>query len=210
MVRFVTEFGAQAVPESDAFLEPERWPDLDWERLEAHHCLQRAFLDRRVPEADHATFASWREATQAYQATVIRHHVEELRRLKYRPTGGFRPVPASPTPSPGSPGRCWTTSGSPRPGYEALREACRPVIVVADRLPAAVRPGDGLDLDVHVVSDLRVPLVRAAVSAELTWPGGGHQAWHWGGEVTADACVRIGRVEAEVPDPPARWSWTSP
>ena len=73
------------------------------------------------------------------------------------------------------------------------------MIVVADRLPAEVRPGDPLALDVHVVSDLRIPLVRAAVSAELTWPGG-HQAWHWEGEVTADSCVRIGRVEAEVPD----------
>ena len=31
----------------------------------------------------------WRDATQAYQAEVIRSHVEALRRLKYRPTGGF-------------------------------------------------------------------------------------------------------------------------
>jgi hypothetical protein len=87
----------------------------------------------------------------------------------------------------------------PKAGYEALVEACRPVIVVADRLPGAVRPGAALELDVHVVSDLRIPLVRAAVSAELTWPGG-HRAWHWGGEVTADSCLRIGRVEAVVPD----------
>ena len=33
MVRFVSEFGAQAVPETADFCEPERWPDLDWERL---------------------------------------------------------------------------------------------------------------------------------------------------------------------------------
>ena len=33
MARFVTEFGAQAVPADATFCEPERWPDLDWERL---------------------------------------------------------------------------------------------------------------------------------------------------------------------------------
>ncbi len=31
---------------------------------------------------------------------------------------------------------------------------------------------------------------------------GGHRAWHWGGEVTSDSCVRIGTVEAEVPGLP--------
>jgi len=33
LARFVTEFGAQAVPDSAAFMEPERWPELDWDRL---------------------------------------------------------------------------------------------------------------------------------------------------------------------------------
>ena len=141
MVRFVTEFGAQAVPESADFLEPERWPDLDWERLEDHHCLQRAFLDRRVPEADHATFDSWRAATQAYQAMVIRHHVEELRRLKYRPTGGFAQFLLT-DPQPGVTWSVLDHERVPKAGYQALQEACRPVIVVADRLPAEVRPGD--------------------------------------------------------------------
>lgn len=197
MVRFVTEFGAQAVPETADFAEPERWPDLDWDRLEAHHGLQRAFLERRVPAAGHATFADWRAATQAYQATVVRHHVEELRRLKYRPTGGFCQFLLTDA----QPAISWSVLDHDRvakAGYEALTEACRPVIVVADRLPATVAPGDALDLDVHVVSDLHVPLVRAAVSAELTWPGG-HRAWHWEGEVAADAVTRVGRVEAELP-----------
>ncbi|MBA3282850.1 MAG: hypothetical protein H0U29_11525, partial [Acidimicrobiia bacterium] len=69
-VRFVSEFGAQAVPESADFCEPGRWPDLDWQRLGHHHGLQKAIFDRRVPPADHPTFASWRRATQAYQADL--------------------------------------------------------------------------------------------------------------------------------------------
>ena len=56
MGRFVTEFGAQAVPDDADFCEPERWPDLDWERLGRTHALQKAVFDRYVPPADHATF----------------------------------------------------------------------------------------------------------------------------------------------------------
>ena len=51
----------------------------------------------------------------------------------------------------------------PKAGYGALAEACRPVIVVAERPPAVVAPGDALALDVHVVSDLRHPVTGATV-----------------------------------------------
>ena len=44
LARFVSEFGAQAVPETAEFMHPERWPDLDWDHLEGHHCLQRLHL----------------------------------------------------------------------------------------------------------------------------------------------------------------------
>ncbi|HEX6568125.1 MAG TPA: hypothetical protein VF015_03140, partial [Acidimicrobiales bacterium] len=200
MVRFVTEFGAQAVPSGDgaAFAEPDRWPDLDWDRLEARHSLQKPVFDRRVPPDGYATFAGWRDATQRYQATLIRRHVEELRRLKYRPAGGF----AQFLLADGHPGVTWSVldhDRRPKLGYEALRAACRPVIVVADRLPATVVAGDTLALDVHVVSDRRTPIDDARVAATLSWPGGEH-TWRWGGEVGADGCVRVGTIQAVVPD----------
>ena len=70
---------------------------------------------------------------------------------------------------------------------------------MADRLPAAVAPGDTLALDVHVVSDLRVAVDDARVTARLEWPGGRHE-WRWGGEVPADSCVRVGTLQAVVPE----------
>ena len=177
MVRFVSEFGAQAVPAADAggdgaaFCEPERWPDLDWPRLGERHNLQKARFDRYVPPAAFATFDDWRDATQRYQAELIRRQIEVLRRLKYRPTGGF----AQFCLADGHPGVTWSVldhERRPKLGYESLRDACRPVIVVADRLPATVTPGDALALDVHVVSDLRVAVDDARVTARLRWPGG--------------------------------------
>ncbi|HEX2574757.1 MAG TPA: hypothetical protein VHK88_00320 [Aquihabitans sp.] len=199
-VRFVSEFGAQAVPDTDDFCEPARWPDLDWERLGRTHSLQKSIFDRRVPPADHPTFDSWRRATQAYQADLVRHHVEALRRLKYRPTGGFAVFSLAD----GSPGVTWSLLDHervPKAAYGALRDACRPVIPVADRLPAEVAVGDTLALDVHVVSDLRAALADVVVDAALTWEGG-EQRWRFGGDVGADSVVRVGTLPIEVPDAP--------
>ena len=198
LARFVSEFGAQAVPSGDVeFCEPERWPDLDWPRLGRSHNLQKARFDRYVAPGDFATFGEWRDATQAYQAVVVKHHVETLRRLKYRPAGGFCQFALAD----GHPGVTWAVvdhERRPKAGYFALLDACRPVIVVAERLPATVAPGKALALDVHVVSDLRQPLSGAVVEAAMAWDGGDHR-WRWQGDVGADACVRVGTIQFVVP-----------
>ncbi len=197
-VRFPTELGAQAVPESDDFMGAEAWPDLDWDRLARTHALQLALLDAHV-DRDGRTYEAWKQATQDYQATVIRRQIETLRRLKYRPTGGF----AQFCFADGHPGVTWSVldhERRPKAGYEALAAACAPVIVVADRLPAVVRPGDALALDVHVVSDRRLDL-SGRIDVELCWTAGSHR-WAFEGEVPADACVRVGTVQFEVPDTP--------
>ena len=200
MGRFVSELGAQAVPNDATFCEPERWPDLDWERLGHSHALQKAIFDRWVPPADHESFDSWRTATQDYQATVVRRQIEALRRIKYRPTGGF----AQFCFADGHPAITWSVLGhdrSPKAGFGALKAACAPVIVVADRLPAQVAPGDHLELDVHVVSDLRRPLVGVEVSAQARWRDD-TATWRWSGDVAADSCQRVGHIHLVVPDAP--------
>jgi beta-mannosidase len=212
MARFVTELGAQAVPNDAAFCEPDRWPHLDWERLGHTHALQKAIFDRWVPPGDHPSFESWRTATQEYQATVVRRQIEALRRIKYRPTGGF----AQFCFADGHPAVTWSVLGhdrSPKAGYAALRAACAPVVVVADRLPATVVPGAAFDLDVHVVSDLRVPLdavvVTAQVRVEEASPGGqtpDPTSWRWQGDLPADSCERAGTVRVVVPEGPGTLS----
>jgi beta-mannosidase len=151
-----------------------------------------------VPPAEHATFDAWRAATQTYQATVVRRHIEALRRIKYRPTGGF----AQFCFADGHPAVTWSVLGHdrvPKAAYDALREACRPVIVVADRVPEEVTAGQALALDVHVVSDLRTQLADAEVTAHLRWTGGS-RTWRWQGDIPADGCQRVGTVQIVVPD----------
>jgi len=95
-----------------------------------------------------------------------------VRTLKYRPTGGMTLASIADVP---------------------------PVAVVLERPPATVSPGDALALDVHVVSDLREPLDDVLVTATASWSSGSH-TWRWGGDVPADACVRVGTLSIVVPD----------
>ncbi len=201
VMRFVSEFGAQAIPNDAAFCQPERWPDLDWEVLARTRSLQKTFFDRYVPPASFATFEAWRDATQVYQAEVLRRHIEEFRRIKYRPNGGF--CLFSLADSLDYPSVTWAILGhdrSPKRAYEAVTDACRPVIVTCDRPPAAVAVGDAFRLDVHVVSDVRHVLRGATVRARIHWPGGEH-VWVWEGDVGADNVTRIGAVDLVAPSP---------
>ena len=126
----------------------------------------------RVPPADHPTFGSWRTATQRNQAMVLRHHIETLRRLKYRPTGGFS--------------FSWLADPGPMISASVLDHERHAEAGVAGRhrcLPADRRdhrPASGgprprvrtSRLDVHVVNDLRVAVVDATVAVTCTWRGG--------------------------------------
>jgi beta-mannosidase len=197
LARFVGAFGAAAVPEDAGFCDPERWPALDWDRLARRHGLQRERFERYVPPGSYVTFDSWRAATQRYQADIVKRYVETLRRLKYRPTGGFAHyllADAAPAVTCAVVGH----DRQPKPAYAALAEACRPVIVVADWPPGRVRPGERLSLDVHVVSDERNPFTGTTVIARLHWAGG-DRVWRWQGDVPADNCTWIGTIDAEVP-----------
>ncbi|MGE3833536.1 MAG: hypothetical protein AB7H43_01995 [Acidimicrobiia bacterium] len=102
----------------------------------------------------------------------------QLRRLKYRPSGGFLLA-----------------------DRDDAATACAPLAVVADRLPARLAPGAALVLDVHVVNDRRQALTGAVVEARLDWSGGSH-AWRWRGDAPADGCSRVGTIQVVVPDAP--------
>jgi beta-mannosidase len=186
------------VPTRADFCEPHRWPDLDWDGLAARHGLQRHLLDLVADPADFDTFAEWRDATQRYQAELLRRQVEALRRLKYRPTGGFAQfllADARPAISHSVLGH----DRRPKLGHAALAAACRPVIVVADPLPADGSGHTGAhahshELDVHVVSDLRTPITGARLTAEVAVDGA-VTTRRWAGDIPADACIRIGAVD---------------
>jgi beta-mannosidase len=139
-------------------------------------------------------------ATQRYQASLLRHFIETLRRLKYRPTGGFC-FSWLADPGPMISAAVVDHHRLPKLAWQAVVDACRPVIVVTDPLPPVVRPGADLALDVHVVNDLRAAVVDATVAVTCTWRGGRRQ-WAFRGDVDADSCALVGRLRFTVPDAP--------
>ena len=200
LVRFVSEFGAQAVPESADFIDTTFWPNLDWDRLRREHGLQKEIFDLHVPPSAFETFDEWRAATQIYQAELIKHHIETLRRLKYRPTGGFCMFALNDA----MPMVSWSVLDServPKLGYTALAEACQPVIIVADRLPTTMVGGTRLRIAVHAVSDRHDALADTEVSAVVE-AGGERREWKWEGDILPDECTRVGEIEIVAPYAP--------
>ncbi len=145
------------------------------------------------------------------QPEVVKTTIETLRRLKYRPTGGFllhaladagAATDAAAADAAGSGGGFGVLDGLRRtkPGWWALVEACRPLVAVADPLPESVRAGDYLDLAVHVVNDTRADVPGMQVQARMLSPDGRVVREHrWEGTARADDCVLVGRLSVVVP-----------
>ena len=129
---------------------------------------------------------------------MLKIQIEALRRLKYRPTGGFcfsSLVDSAPAIS----SSILDADRVPKFACDTVQAACAPVLVVADPLPDTVASGESVDLDVHVVSDLRTPIDFAVVDAVVAWQGG-ERRWRFGGPVGADDVVKVGRLEFVVPE----------
>ncbi len=101
----------------------------------------------------------------------MRFAIETLRRLKYRPTGGFAQFTFADS-APGVTFSLLDADRRPKEAFDALVAACRPVIVVADRLPGHLHGDEALAIDVHAVSDLRTELVDAELRARVITPDG--------------------------------------
>ncbi|MCY4425091.1 MAG: hypothetical protein OXC06_18685 [Acidimicrobiaceae bacterium] len=138
---------------------------------------------------------------RADQPEVVKTSVEILRRLKYRPTGGFLlHALADVGTGDGAGFGVLDWLRRPKPGWKALVEACRPVIVTADPLPAWVRGGDRLELAVHVVNDTRADLGDLRVHARVLGPDGvAVREQRWEGSAGADDCVLVGYIDADLP-----------
>jgi beta-mannosidase len=166
-------------------MDPERWPQLDWPWLVHRHSLQKRIFDRLVPPEEFDTFDGWRAATQAYQAALVQLQVEDLRRLRYHPTGGFLHFCFAD----GHPGVTWSVldhERRPKAALAALRDACRSVLPMLDPRTGAV----------HLANELRRPLLGAVVAVRVDG-----RTWSFGGDLPGDSLVYVGRVE--IPPEPA-------
>ncbi|NQY55731.1 MAG: hypothetical protein HRT86_04455 [Ilumatobacteraceae bacterium] len=184
-VRFVSEFGAASAGNAT-----ER------RALTAVGGPGAELLAQHFDPARFTTDAEWRNATQAYQAELLRRQIETLRKLKFQPTGGFSFATLFDTAPIGF--GVVDNDGAPKAAFESVRAACAPLIVVAEPLPTAPVPGRLVRVDVHAVNAERAPVEGVTLEAVLTWPAGSRR-WQFGGVLPADEVVLIGRVQFDVP-----------
>ncbi|MFQ5946569.1 MAG: glycoside hydrolase family 2 TIM barrel-domain containing protein, partial [Anaerolineae bacterium] len=152
--RFVTEFGAQSFPnlKSSRKFMAATLEELDWDRLEERHHLQRRHLRRWVAVDDMPTLEALVGATQEYQAEVNQYFVDRLRRRKYQPTGGIAnfmfhdPNPAV----------SWSVLDHwrvPKRSYDRLAQAYHPEYVFALMDRAHHRVGEEIEIPIYVIND---------------------------------------------------------
>jgi len=179
--RFVSALGAQSVPEHSEWMQPERWPHLAWDDLAEHHGMERRAFDTHVPVADTKSFDEWCDATQAYHAALVQLQIEDLRRCKGTPCGGFTVFClADPAPAVGF--GLLDHERAPKRAYGAVRNACRAVLAMVD-------PRTG---NVHVANDTR----RALAGAEVVVAVDGRTR-QWRGDIAADAVAFVGTADLD-------------
>ena len=197
MGRFVTAFGAATIDPGLPELESARWPALDWDRIGDAVGAPAASLHHLVPPAPVADGPTWARYSQTAQAEVLRTTIETLRRLKYRPTGGFCAFYLA-DPSPAGGFGILDHDRRAKPAWRAVEAACAPVIAVADPLPAGLSAASRFDLAIHVVSDVHDPLTDAEVTATVRHPDGSTETHRWAGAVDADSVEHIATLPIAV------------
>ncbi len=181
--------GTQSATVADRSSETAFWPG-----------AESGSFNRYLPRAAYRDGYNWSMATWAYQADVLRIHIETLRRLKYEPTGGFC-VMAFADADPAGGFGVVDYERRPKPAHEILVDACRPAIVVAELAPTVTVPDQPVSLSVHAISDLRHTLRDALVTAKAHRPGWEHTT-RWTGDLESDSCQKIGEFQFTTPSDP--------
>ena len=193
MGRFVTAFGAATVDPDLPVLQSSQWPSLDWDRIGEAIGAPAASLHHLVSPDPIPDGPTWARSGQAAQAELLRTTIEILRRLKYRPTGGFFAFYLA-DPSPAGGFGILDHDRRAKPAWQTVEAACAPVIVVADPFPDNLAGGAHVEVAVHVVSDLHTSLADARLTATVHHPDGSTQTHSYRGAVGADTVEHIANL----------------
>ncbi len=193
MVRFVSDMGAQALPENLTI-------DLD-DALDVRGAEADA-LRAVVPPTTHPDAGSWTAAMRGYQADVLKTTIESLRVLKYQPNGGFF-AGTWKSAGPGLTRSLVDHDGAERPALDTARRALRPVLPVLYPATSTLPARTTALLSLHICNDLLDDLdveVRATVTDQR-----GTAVRRWAGHVAGDdvefiddMAIRGGRIGAEM------------
>jgi len=182
-VRFVSDMGAQALPEHI---------EQDLDDLLAVAGAEVDALHAVVPASDYPDAAGWVHSTRNHQADVLKTTIETLRTLKYRPVGGFcaglwRGV------GPGLTRALVDHDGTPRPALEAAQTALQPVLPVLYPPEPTLHAHHISSIAVHICND-RDEDLELTVTATIT-DQRGKTTKRWSGQADADDVTYLGEID---------------
>lgn len=192
----VTEFGAQAFP-NRAVMDTITTDIADWKRL-TYHNFQ---WDETVNVARinlNGTMDEVIEASQAYQAEMLKFIIESYRREKYERVGALFQFMFMD----GWPAITWSVvdvNRSPKQGYGALQAAYQPVLPILVIPRKRWLPGRTLSIPMWVVNDRQEQYADVAVEARLTRDDSVTVIDTQMVTIPQDSCVEVNPVKFSVP-----------
>jgi beta-mannosidase len=168
---FSTEFGAQAFPNYDdaiKFMAPDI-AKIDWKKLETDNMLQYKIMTKYVPIRPGMDLKTYINATQEYQARLLKYHIDLFRSVKYNLNYGVIPfVFNDPQPD-----IVWSVVdywGEPKKGYFEIQQAFQPVCAFPIWQFKPYKKGKKINLPIFVVNDL-LEEYEGVVKVEVTSNG---------------------------------------
>ncbi|HUX98221.1 MAG TPA: hypothetical protein VMV49_01585 [Candidatus Deferrimicrobium sp.] len=156
MVCFITEYGAQAFPNLENFKkilkEENLWP-VNWAVLQKNHRCQPMFFAKWFNFKDFTNISDFIEATQEYQAELLKFYNELWRINRYNPNGGTIMFQFNDC----FPGITWSIIDywrDPKKGYYSTQLSFEPVYVMADWPKRHYKPNKLYTTKIYVVNDL--------------------------------------------------------
>ncbi|MCB9390552.1 MAG: hypothetical protein H6512_13630 [Acidimicrobiia bacterium] len=195
--RCIGSFGSPAVPDTDGFAHPERWPWLDWAELSREHLFEQGSFHRRFPEAHFHTFDQWRRESQRYQADLLQLQVEDMRRIRWSPTGGFvyRGFQDGQAAISGS---LIDHGGVAKPALARLRATCRTLLPMLDLRSGSVHVANESTVD---FAGARLDVVRHTSALSLGSRSGsrtGRLVARWRGTMLGSSVTFVGSLPLEL------------
>jgi beta-mannosidase len=204
---FIGEFGAQSFPSLEQL---RKYPSLTKEdlevpinvsKLELLNCQPQIFERYLGLERRRDPIEEWIDRSQAYQAELLKAHIETLRRYKYNSINGaltFHFID-------NYPGVNWSIVDFwrvPKPAYYAVQKAFRPLHIMASQIQIANMDGEfRLTTEVWFVNDGQHAHHDCRIIWELRDPRGSEMAsGHFEGDINPDDLRQVGVISCSLPD----------